>query len=395
MKIYLKDNVVEAARKRVARLFDNFENLYVAFSGGKDSTVILNLCLAEAEKRGRLPLPVVFIDQEAEWQSTIDYVEAVMTDPRVKPFWLQVPIRISNSASVGDDIWLECWKPGGDWMRPKHDLSLKENVYGTDRFHKMFDHFVHTMHSGERACLVGGVRSEESPSRHFGLTTRPKFQDITWAKRLTQCGEKWQFTFYPIYDWSYTDVWKFIHDNELPYCKIYDYMWQHGVSPKEMRVSNLHHETAVHSLYMMQEMEPETWNKMTARLGGVHVTRNLKAEHMFRAPRDLPWMFKSWDEYRDYLLEKLIENPEHRALFARTFATYDRNYEGMKNITRLKKVQIATILTNDFNLTKIKNFANTPQAGEFIKWKRGEPIKPAYGQWIPDAELAKAPTRAG
>ena len=72
MKIYLKDTVLEAARNRAARLFDEFDNLYVAFSGGKDSTVTLNLALEEAERRGRLPLPVIFIDQEAEWQATID-----------------------------------------------------------------------------------------------------------------------------------------------------------------------------------------------------------------------------------------------------------------------------------------------------------------------------------
>ena len=54
MKIYLKQNVLEAARERIAWVFDEFDGeIEVAFSGGKDSTVILELALEEAEKRGR------------------------------------------------------------------------------------------------------------------------------------------------------------------------------------------------------------------------------------------------------------------------------------------------------------------------------------------------------
>ena len=57
------------------------------------------MALLVAEEMGRLPLKVMFLDQEAEWQNVIDYVRDVMTDPRIDPMWFQVPIKMTNSTS--------------------------------------------------------------------------------------------------------------------------------------------------------------------------------------------------------------------------------------------------------------------------------------------------------
>src|SRR3990167_1853639 len=100
MKFYLDQNVFDAALERIRWLFDEFPNVVVNISGGKDSTVVLNLALMVAEEKGRLPLKVMFIDQEAEWQTVIDYIREIMADPRVDPKWLQVPIRLFNATST-------------------------------------------------------------------------------------------------------------------------------------------------------------------------------------------------------------------------------------------------------------------------------------------------------
>lgn len=84
LKIYLKETVYDAALDRMRYLFGEFPNVVVSFSGGKDSTVILNLALKVAEEMGRLPLKVLFLDQEAEWDCVIDYIRRVMNDPRVE-----------------------------------------------------------------------------------------------------------------------------------------------------------------------------------------------------------------------------------------------------------------------------------------------------------------------
>lgn len=125
MKILLEKDVWEAGLERMNWIFDEFENVVVSFSGGKDSTVIFNLAMKVAKERGRLPLPVLFIDQEAEWNETIEQVRKVMYNPDVRPIWLQMPIKIENGTSFSAR-YLKCWdeeKPDG-WLREKH---LTEN----------------------------------------------------------------------------------------------------------------------------------------------------------------------------------------------------------------------------------------------------------------------------
>lgn len=50
---FLETNVLDEAKKRISTVFDEFEKIYVSFSGGKDSTVMLHLVMDEAIKRNR------------------------------------------------------------------------------------------------------------------------------------------------------------------------------------------------------------------------------------------------------------------------------------------------------------------------------------------------------
>ena len=43
LKKYLEINVYEAIQERLKYIFDNFDNIYVAFSGGKDSIYIIKI----------------------------------------------------------------------------------------------------------------------------------------------------------------------------------------------------------------------------------------------------------------------------------------------------------------------------------------------------------------
>jgi len=365
MRIYKKQNVFDESLDRMRYLFDEFENVVVSFSGGKDSTVTLYLALIVAEEKNRLPLKVMFLDQEAEWQAVIDYMEDVFSDPRIDPMWLQIPFKIFN-ASSNIKQWITAWEEGVETMRPRNPMALTENVYGTDRFYDLFSAIPAHHYKGERMCFLGGVRAEESPRRYLAMTEALTYKDITWGKRLSKKEE--HFTFYPIYDWSYTDVWKAIHDNDWPYTKVYDYQYMHGVPIRSMRVSNLHHETALQVMEYLQEVEQETWVALTKRMSGINTAGKMKKDFFVK---ELPFMFKDWREYRDYLTENLVQNEDHKKRFFKTWEKQDKQYEDMKHIQDLHRAQINTVLTNDVDMAKLRNFTEKPDILNWKKWKKG------------------------
>lgn len=358
MKYYTNRSVFDAALARIGFLFDEFENVVINVSGGKDSTVVLNLALRVAEERGRLPLNVLFIDQEAEWEGTVDMIREIMYDPRVKPFWLQVPVDIFNATSTtGGDNWLHCWAPDeeGQWIRERDPIALTENRYGTKRFKDLFNAFLAVEFPGQRACNLAGVRCEESPGRFRGLTGAETYHGETWGHIADK--KTGQYNFYPIYDWTLSDVWKAIHNNGWAYNRIYDAMYQRGVGVLNMRISNVHHETAIKTLYILQEIEPQTWERITGRLQGINTAGTMQQDG-YALPENPPFMFRAWWDYRDYLLDHLIQDLEQREKFRRTFAAYDAQYEAPAQ-TDLVKTEIRSLLANDYFETKLGNFRSS------------------------------------
>lgn len=376
MRFYLNQTVWDAALERIAYLFDEFPNVVVNFSGGKDSTVILNLALIVAAEKERLPLRVDFIDQEAEWQATIDYVRQISQNPALDFRWYQMPIKIFNATSSKDD-WLQCWEPGAAWMREKEPDSIHDNVYGTDRFADLFEAILTHDYRNQKACNIAGVRTEESPARLKGLTTWPTYKWITWGKK--EDVKQGHYTFYPIYDWSYTDVWKAIHSNGWPYCSLYDLYYQYGLPVQNMRVSNVHHETAVRSLFSLHEIEGETWSKLVERVEGVNTAKHLQ-NAMF-APKELPFMFETWKEYRDYLLENLIEDEKIKNTMRTRFAAHDGRYISEVQ-EKLNKSEVRMILINDYHDTKYTTF-HASHGKDAIKYRieRGIPLHGHIGNW--------------
>lgn len=69
-KHYQDADVHAATLSRLRLVFRNFERVCVAFSGGKDSSVTLQLALDVARELGRSPVDVLFIDLEGQYQAT-------------------------------------------------------------------------------------------------------------------------------------------------------------------------------------------------------------------------------------------------------------------------------------------------------------------------------------
>lgn len=369
MRVYSQQSVYDAALDRMRWIFDEFPHVVVAYSGGKDSTVIFELAMQVAKEKNRLPLPVMWIDQEAEWLATVDQVKSVMYNPDVEPFWLQAPFLMENSSS-SIDMWRNLWGEGEKWIRPKDPIAIHDSRYyePTIEFYDIFNAFLEKQYPNEKACYVGGVRAEESPNRYMGLTGQPKYKYITWGKILNKKLD--QYTFYPIYDWSYIDIWKAIHDHGWEYCEIYDKMYQQGVDVQHMRVSNLHHATALTALYNLQEFEPENYEAIVQRMSGIDTIGKLGKEDYYVT--ELPFMFDSWVEYRDYLTENLLQADKYKESFKKEYARIDRLYGEYIDNDELAKMEIQALLANDIYFVKIQNWESRGEALRVKKLKKGQ-----------------------
>lgn len=301
-----KDNVLEAAKKRISYLFDNYDNIQLSYSGGKDSTVLFHLLNAEAKKRDR-KFTVFFLDQEAEYQGTIDMVDWVMRQPNVIPKWYQVPTFMTNACSQ-QQMFLWAWGEGEEWVRSKSDISIhKIDKRYPKRFYKFVQWASHELQKADgRSVSVIGLRAEESPSRRFVLFGEDN--ELNWMRRVHEPHKA-----YPIIDWSFTDVWKFLCENNLKYNKVYDKMYMLGLPLRQMRVSNLIHEKAYRCLAELQELEPETYDRLERRLKGVHCCAIYAKENLVYSIKKLPEQFSSWKEYKDFLLNNI--HPDLKRIF--------------------------------------------------------------------------------
>lgn len=300
------ENVLAATQKRISFLFDNYDNVSLSFSGGKDSTALFHLVNAEAIKRDRKFI-LYFQDQEAEYQGTIDLVEWAMQQPNVIPLWYQVPIFMTNAASH-QQLFLWAWGEGEEWVRDKNPIAIHsiENKY-PKRFHKFNLWVGQQLRKREGSCVsIIGLRAEESPDRRFVMFGEDS--ELFWLRRKNEPHRA-----YPIIDWRYTDVWKYLIDNNLKYNRIYDKMYMLGGNLKFFRVSNLVHEKAFRCLTDLQELEPETYDKLERRLQGVHTAAIYGKENLIYSIRELPERFKTWKEYKNFLLESI--HPDLSKLF--------------------------------------------------------------------------------
>jgi len=352
MRVFLEKNVFDATIDRIGFIYEEFDDVIVWVSGGKDSTVIFNLSKQVAKSKGKDHINVAWIDQEAEWKTTEEWSKTVMYDDFVKPYWFQIPMKLSNATCTRQDF-LECWneKERELWIREKDKISIKENKYGTDRFHELFDAITDVEWGDIKLASVTGIRAEESPGRWAGLTSSETYRGITWGRKSKV--NKNHIALHPLYDWGFTDVWKAIHSNRWYYNKMYDYFFGYGLPVNKMRISNLHHETAVWDLFRMQELEPDTYNKLCKRLEGIHSASHFGIDDYF--VNELPYMFKDWKEYRNYLLSKLIKE-EHQGNMREIFRKHDIEFEDKTCYTKILKSHVNAILANDWDeCVKIKN----------------------------------------
>lgn len=267
-------DVLTAARQRIARIFDDFPRIYVSFSGGKDSGVLLELAAEEARRRGRR-IGVLFVDLEAQYRLTIEYIEQMLDRHAdiIDPYWVALPLNLRNAVSQFEPQWM-CWDPDrrADWVRePPERAITDERFFPFFRRRMEFEEFTPAFAewyaSGKLTCCLVGIRTAESLNRWRSLTRRKSTHDglqwTTWTGGPT-------YNAYPLYDWRTEDIWTYYGRHKVPYNRLYDRMHQAGLSIHQARICQPYGDDQRKGLWLYHVIEPDTWARVVARVNGAN-----------------------------------------------------------------------------------------------------------------------------
>jgi len=321
LKHYRDQNVLEAARERFQFIFEEFDHVYLSVSGGKDSSVMMQLARQEAEKMDAT-FDVLFVDLEAQYQATIEQFETMVENSEHvlnHVYWICLPLSLRNAVSQIQPKWT-CWNRDKreKWVRdlPDRDCVITEDDHPFEFFEPQmeFEHFVDEFgrwygeqYDGVTASGIG-IRSNESLNRFRSLTsdTKQRYDGKNWTTQLRMDDECLPvYNVYPIYDWEVEDVWGFVSKYDLPYNEVYELMWKNGVSLSEQRICQPYGDDQRNGLDQFRALEPETWEKVLDRVSGVnfgniYARTSLLGEFSSEKPDHL-----TWEEYAVFLLESI------------------------------------------------------------------------------------------
>lgn len=274
-KRQLDKNVYESAVDRIKKVFDDFPKIYLSFSGGKDSSVMLHLVMDEAKKRNR-KIGVLFVDLEGQYKLTIEHIQECYDEyaEHIEPYWVCLPLHLRNAVSQYQAHWI-CWDKAEEdrWIRTPPKCSITNEKFFPFFKHGMeFEEFVPEFGKwfGEEkltACFVG-IRSDESLNRYRTIASNRK-QTYEGYKWTTWIGDG-VYNIYPIYDWKTRDIWIYNSKFKKKYNKLYDRMHQAGLTIHQQRICQPYGDDQRKGLWLFHIIEPETWSKIVARVSGAN-----------------------------------------------------------------------------------------------------------------------------
>jgi len=314
---YLEQDVYEALQERLKLLFEEFDNIYVSFSGGKDSGLLLNLVLDFQRKNyPDRKIGVFHQDFEAQYTVTTQYVERTFEriKDEVEPYWVCLPMATRTAVSSYEMFWYP-WddKKKDIWVREMPDkdyvINLENNPITTYHYRmhqedlaKQFGRWYRMSHGNKKTVCLLGMRAEESLQRYSGfLNKKYGYHGECWISR--QFKDVWCAS--PLFDWSIEDVWHANYLFNYDYNRLYELYYMAGLKVSQMRVASPFNDYCKDSLNLYRVIDPEIWVKLVGRVQGANFASIYgKTKAMGYRSITLP-EGHTWRSYTLFLLDTL------------------------------------------------------------------------------------------
>lgn len=309
-------NVYDAANQRIEYIFKNFERIYLSFSGGKDSGVMLNLVIDYMRANGITEkIGIMILDNEANYEHSLNFMHKIIQEniDLLDVYWCCLPITLPCTVSSYATEW-QCWgiKDKHRWIRPmskepyivnfeNHPFPFFEENMSYDEF---WDEFGDWYSQGKRcACLIG-IRADESLNRFRAIMNEAKtmLDGHHWTKKKRD-NKLEVYNCYPIYDWRTEDIWVGNAKNGWLYNELYDIFWKAGLTVAQMRVASPFMSESKSSLNLYRVIDPHVWSTLCARVAGANFIATYGKQlnyHSFKLPAG-----HTWKSFVKFLLETL------------------------------------------------------------------------------------------
>ena len=309
----LENNVYDESVNRIRYILNKFERVYVSFSGGKDSGVMLNLMIDELRKNyPNRKIGLMVLDNEANYTESLSFMHRIVQANLdvLEVFWCCLPITLPCTVSSYEIDW-QCWgtKDEHRWIRP---MSKESYIVNIDNhkfpffrenmgYQEFWDEFGEWYSQGkECACLIG-IRTHESLNRWRAIVNENKqtHGGNLWTKRNTEH----TYNCYPIYDWKTEDIWIANYKFDWDYNKLYDMFWKAGLSIHQMRVASPFMSESKSSLNLYRIIDPHVWITLCARVNGANFVATYGKQlnyHSFKLPKG-----HTWKSFVKFLLDTL------------------------------------------------------------------------------------------
>lgn len=342
-RVYKERNVYEASQDRLKFIFDNFERIYLSFSGGKDSGVMLNLALQYMRANGiTRKIGIMVMDNETNYSQSLEFMHSILEKnlDLLEVYWLCIPLTLPCTVSSYEHDWQTWGTADKDrWVMPMPNKPYVVNIdnhpfpFYRENMHdkEFYDEFGEWFSQGKTCASLIGIRAQESLNRYRAIMNdrKERFKGQAWTKRNTEhC-----YNCYPIFDWKTDDIWTANAKFDWEYNRLYDLFYMAGIPIGKMRVASAFMSESKSNLNMYRVIDPGIWARLCARVSGAnfHATYGKQLNYKsFTLPAG-----HTWKSFVKFLLSTLPKDASEnfRRRFVQSLKFWGRTGRGLEEAT--------------------------------------------------------------